>query len=151
MKIKIDVNEDLEEEIIIKCKHLTPAIQKIQQAVMDVSSSLPKLSFYKEDVEYYLPLTTILFFETNDNKVIAHTIDNFYQMKYRLYELEEFLPHNFIRISKSTIVNTEKIFSITHTLTSPNVIQFSHSHKQVFVSRLYFKALKNRLEERSFS
>lgn len=149
MKIRIDLDENLEEEeIIIKCKKIDPSIQQIQEAISDITSTTQKLSFYKEESEYYLPLEDILFFETSDNKINAHTQDDTYFMKYRLYELEELLPKYFLRISKSTIANTNKVFSITHTLGSPNIVQFYNSHKQVYVSRLYFKELKYKLGER---
>ena len=95
-----------------------------------------------------MPVDNILFFETSENRISAHTNNETYYVKYRLYELEEKLPKNFLRISKSTIVNINQIFGITHTITSPNIIQFYNSHKQVYVSRFYFKNLKSRLEER---
>lgn len=149
MNIKIDVNENLEEEeIIIRCKKISPYIEEIQNTIFDIISSCQSLCFYKDESEYYLSIDDIVFFETTENKISAHTTDQIYFVKYRLYELEEKLPRNFLRISKSTIVNINKIFSITHTLTSPNIIQFYNSHKQVYVSRFYFKTLKNRLEER---
>lgn len=149
MKIRIDIDENSEEEeIIIKCKKVDSSIQEIQKAISDITSTTQKLSFYKEESEYYLPLEDILFFETSNNKINAHTQDDTYFMKYRLYELEELLPRYFLRISKSTIANTNKIFSITHILGSPNIVQFYNSYKQVYVSRLYFKELKNKLGER---
>ncbi|WP_332525109.1 LytTR family DNA-binding domain-containing protein [Terrisporobacter sp.] len=45
-------------------------------------------------MEYYISLSDILFFETEENTMSAHTIDNVYQVKYKLYELEEILPKN---------------------------------------------------------
>lgn len=149
MKIRIELEENIEEEeVIIRCKQINKTIQKIQQEIWNITSSSKKLSFYKENNEYYLPLDSILFFETADNKVNAHTLDEIYQIRYRLYELEDMLPSNFLRISKSTIVNVDKIYSISRTLTSPSCIQFSKSYKQVYVSRYYFKALNQRLAER---
>lgn len=148
MNIKIDVNENLEEEIIIRCKKISPLIQDIQNAILDTTSSCQTLLVYKDESEYYLPVDNILFFETTENRISAHTNNDIYYVKYRLYELEEKLPKNFLRISKSTIVNINQIFGITHTITSPNIIQFYNSHKQIYVSRFYFKNLKSRLEER---
>lgn len=148
MNIKIDVNENFEEEIIIRCKKISPLVQDVQNAILDITSSCQTLSAYKEESEYYLSVNDILFFETSENRISAHTNNDIYYVKYRLYELEERLPRYFLRISKSTIVNVNQIFGITHTITSPNIIQFYNSHKQVYVSRFYFKNLKNRLEER---
>ena len=80
--------------------------------------------------------------------IFAHTGDEMYQVKYRLYELEEFLPGHFMRISKSTILNTNKVYSIQRNLTASSVVEFQNTHKQVFVSRYYYRPLKNKLEEK---
>lgn len=149
MKIRIELEQALvEDEIIIKCCQLTPTIQKIQQAITNLTSDVPKISFIKENVEYYLPLDEILFFETSEQGINAHSKNEVYQVKYKLYELEEILPHSFLRVSKSAILNTEQILSINRTLASSNLVQFYNSHKQVYVSRYYYKHLRKRLEER---
>lgn len=69
-------------------------------------------------------------------------------IKYRLYELEEILPKYFVRVSKSTILNVNQVYSIDKNITSSSIIKFSKSYKQVYVSRNYYKILKQRLEER---
>jgi DNA-binding LytR/AlgR family response regulator len=149
MKVRIEVEEDLvEDEIIIKCRSITNTIQKVQQTISDITSSTQKLSFFKDGKEYYLSLNLILFFETSDNGVYAHTPDDVYKVKYKLYELEEILPRNFLRVSKSTILNINHILSISSSLTSLNTVEFNKSYKRVYVSRFYFKSLKNRLDER---
>ena len=149
MKITIEVDEQLvENEIIIKCNKVDKIIQKIQQSVSDITANSENFIFYKDDSEYYISLNKILFFESSDNKINAHTIDDIYQIKYKLYELEEILPKNFIRISKSTIVNIDHIYSITRNVTSSSLIQFNKSYKQVYISRSYYKDLKQRLAER---
>lgn len=149
MKVRIEFEENLNEnEVIIKCSQIDNTIQKIQKAILEITTDTQKMSFIKEDKEYYLSLDEILFFETNDNFIYAHTANDTYRVKYRLYELEEVLPHNFLRISKSTILNLKQVYSINKSLTSLNIVQFYRSHKQVYVSRYYFKQLKDRLGER---
>lgn len=68
--------------------------------------------------------------------------------KIQLYELEELLPGSFMRISKSAIVNTSHIYSISRNLTASSVVAFADTHKQVYVSRYYYKPLINKLEEK---
>ena len=104
--------------------------------------------FFKEDTEFYFSVEEVLFFETEGNKVNAHTADDVYTVKYKLFELEELLPGHFVRISKSGIVNANKIYSIQRNITSSSAIEFQGSHKQIFVSRSYYKVLKNKLEEK---
>ena len=71
-----------------------------------------------------------------------------YKAKYKLYELEETLPRFFMRVSKSTILNTNHIFSIDRNLTASSVVAFTGTHKQVYVSRYYYKPLISKLEEK---
>ena len=149
MKVRIDIDESLNEgEIIIRCSKLDERTQKIYDALMDISKESKHLMLYKGNVEYYFSLENIVFFETADNCISAHTVDNVYETTYRLYELEELLPGYFMRVSKSTILNLNHIFSISRNLTASSEVQFVNTHKQVFVSRYYYKSLKCRLEEK---
>lgn len=109
---------------------------------------LAEIRLYRGNTEYYLTLDEILFFETDSDGINAHTRDNIYQTKYKLYELEELLPGSFMRISKSAIVNTSHIYSISRNLTASSVVAFADTHKQVYVSRYYYKPLINKLEEK---
>lgn len=148
MKVRVEVDGGIaEDEVVIRCREINGAIQKIQQAILQETRKV-NLVFYQGTTQYYLPLQAILFFETSQSGIDAHTADDVFQVKSKLYELESLLPVNFIRISKSTIVNTEHIYSIDRSLASSSRIQFRHTHKQVYVSRNYYKSLKNRLGER---
>ena len=148
MKIRIEVESGLpENEVVIRCRELDSTVQKIQQYIAQACQSA-NMIFYKDSAEYYLPLESILFFETSPNGIDAHTANDVFQTRHKLYELEELLPLCFIRISKSTILNVDHIYSIDRNLTSAARVQFTHSHKQVYVSRNYYKALKTRIEER---
>lgn len=146
MKIRIEIDEDIEdEEIIISCKKLNDEIQEIQNLISEILSKKEQIIFYKEETEYYIPLKNILFFETEGDYIYAHSIDDMYQIKYRLYELEEILPFEFIRVSKSTILNVRHIKSINRNIVSSSTIGFNNSHKMSYVSRHYFKDFKIRL------
>ncbi len=149
MKIRIDLDETLEEEeLVIHCRRINDQIQQIQQAVSDICGSSRNLILYKEDKEFYVSIDQILFFETSEDGIRAHTAEDVFQTKHRLYELEELLPGCFMRVSKSTILNVDRIYSITKNFTSTSVVQFDGTVKEVYVSRYYYKALKIKLEER---
>ena len=149
MKISIEFDTTLSEnEIIIRCATLNEEIQKLQSAITDITLGARKFICYQKEKEFYLPLDEILFFETESGQIRAHTKMEVYQTKLRLYELEELLPGEFMRVSKSTILNTNHIYSITKNLASSSVVEFSGTHKQVYVSRYYYKPLKFKLEEK---
>jgi len=149
MKIKIEIDEKLEEEeILIRCPVLNETISRMYQEIAEFEKTYKNLILYKGNTQYYIPLHKILFFETSDSCISAHTTDDIYQIRLKLYELEEFLPGNFMRVSKSTILNVSHIHSITRNLTASSAVQLQNSHKQVYVSRYYYKALKCRLEDK---
>lgn len=149
MKVRIEIEEDLqEEEVIIRCSRIDEYIMKIQEAVMEYTGGKRHIALKNADTEYYLPLKEILFFETENKVIFAHTRDKMLETEYKLYELEELLPGSFMRISKSAIVNLEHIYSITRNLTASSAIEFVHSHKQIYVSRNYYKPLVERLAEK---
>ncbi len=91
-----------------------------------------------------------MFFETSADGVYAHTKNDAYVVKLRLYELEKELPDSFMRVSKSTIINLSKIMSLQKNITSSSLVRFMNSVKEVYVSRMYYKELKLRLHERSY-
>lgn len=149
MKIRIEIDENLmEEEILIRGNRLTEEMSAVQKAVAEVLARKQTLTFYKNETEYYIPLDEILFFETEGNGICAHTVSDVYMVKQKLYELEQVLPRNFIRASKSTILNVSKVYSVERNLTASSIVQFTDSHKQVYVSRYYYKSLKISLEEK---
>lgn len=149
MKIKIEVDDKIEEnEITIRCSELDDEVQKIQKALTHILSQKIQMTFYKDNTEYYITIDEILFFETEENCISAHTTKEVYQVKYKLYELEEILPSYFTRVSKSTILNINHIYSITRNLTASSIVEFQHTHKTVYVSRHYYKPLKNKLLEK---
>lgn len=148
MKIKIEIVENsIEEEVIIRCNSINDNVLAIQKAASEVVAGKQRFTLYQNEKEFYLPLSDVLFFETDQREINAHTVDNVYQTKYKLYELEQMLPGYFMRVSKSSILNINQVFSLTHNLSSC-MVEFQKTHKQVYVSRYYYKPLKARLEEK---
>lgn len=148
MKIRIELDESLfEEEVIIRCRNLTDQVQQIQRILSDSKFSRNKMEFTKGETQYFLSLKDILFFETDGGMVAAHTAQDMFQTRLKLYELEDILPGYFMRISKSAILNTELVYAINRNLAASSVVEFQQSHKQVYVSRNYYKALISKLEE----
>lgn len=149
MKVRVEVDSDLQEEcIVIQCRELDERILKLQRIINEHSAEDKSIFLKKNDTDYYMPLNDIIFFETENKEIRAHTRNDIFETEYKLYELEEILPGYFMRISKSTIVNLNHIYSITRNITSSSMVEFSKCHKQVYVSRHYYKTLIERLEEK---
>ena len=104
MKIRIELENEIEEnEVIIKCSELSEEVTKIQRVISELIAEKKEMVFYKDNTEYYICIDDVLFFETEENLIYAHTLNEVYQVKYRLYELEEILPRSNVRVSKTTI------------------------------------------------
>ncbi|MCL1831310.1 MAG: LytTR family transcriptional regulator [Oscillospiraceae bacterium] len=143
MKLRIEVDSNMtEDEIVIRCRELTPTIVNLHKTIEAKTVQPPDIAFYKDKSEFYLPLDDVMFFETSDDTVYAHTRNDVYSTSRKLYELQAILPPPFVRVSKSTIVNVRHILSVNRNITSPGLVKFHDSHKQIYVSRMYFKELK---------
>ena len=140
-----DLNDD---EIIIIHNAKSELINSLQVFLLSESVKSSPLKLYKGDTEYFIKVSEILFFETYDSYVFAHTKSDAYKSDYRLYELEEILNDDFVRISKSTIANLDYIASIKRNFGSSSTINFLNSLKEVEVSRKYLPILKEELEKR---
>jgi Response regulator of the LytR/AlgR family len=149
MKINIDLNDDYKEtSVTIKCNKIDEEVLKLEKTLKSYLNKDKSLIFYKDNKEYYFNINNILFFETDNNIIYAHTINDAFIVKKKLYELENILPDNYLRVSKSTIVNINQILSISHNFASSSLIEFNKTHKQVYVSRSYYKYLSMLLKER---
>lgn len=150
MRIKLDISPEYKhKEIVIKSDKKDDEVQAIIASIKNVESEFNHLNGYIGETVYSLELRDILFFETNDRNVYAHTADNAFLIHYRLYELEENLPDNFLRISKSSILNVDEILSLSRSVMG-NLVQFKNTYKQIYVSRRFLKDLKNKLSQRKF-
>lgn len=150
LKIKIDLSPDYrEKEIIIRSNVEDDEVKEIVSNLKDIETRFNNLNGYIGETVYKLALKDILFFETNERNVYVHTTDHAFLIHYRLYELEENLPDNFLRISKSCILNVDEILSLSRSVTG-NLVCFKDSYKQIYVSRRFMKDLKNKLNQRKF-
>ena len=98
-----------------------------------------QVDYLKQEISYiYNELTVIQYIK----QVIG--IDS---LENKLYELENLLGGQFMRISKSTILNLDQIYAITKSISNCQ-IKFHDSYKTVYVSRRYYRDLNDRLKER---
>lgn len=149
MKVRIEIDEDaLDTEVVIKCKEINEDIIDIQKKLLEGSKKTEGITLRNGEKEYFIELNEIYFFQTDGKKLQAHTADRVFETNYKLYELEDNLSGQFMRISKSTIVNLNHIYSITKNITASSEVEFTKGPKTVYVSRNYYKALIERLEER---
>ena len=145
MKFRLEIRSDAEEELVLRCKTRTRRICELERTLSSLIEHPSDLVLTQNDTEYYIPKNEILFFETEGGRVTAHTAKEAYQTAFRLYELESLIPRCFLRVSKSCVLNAEAVHSLSRSLTGTGEVRFVDSEKHVFVSRAYYKYLRERI------
>ena len=94
---------------------------------------------------YKIPFSDILYIEVVDKKSFIYTKDLVCQSAEKLYQLEEkLLPHKFIRVEKSLLLNIEAIKAVSPTF-SGRFEATLINEERVAVSRKYVPDLKKGL------
>lgn len=103
---------------------------------------------YGEDREmFHIRLDAILYFEAVGENVFAYTKGNFFEVKQRLYQVEEKVEYlSFVRASKSLLVNLKKIISISPDTGGRGKIKLTNN-ETVIASRSYIKNVTERLKD----
>jgi DNA-binding LytR/AlgR family response regulator len=96
----------------------------------------------KDSRLYEIAVSDIYYFESVDGKTFLYTKEQVYETAYRIYELESMLrSKNFLRVSKSMLLNLMKIRSIQSALNG-RFAAVLLSGEEVIISRNYVKGLK---------
>lgn len=140
MKIKIVIDKDRDEEVLIFAKERTELVDKIERLVKGDENIVAK----RDRVSYNIELSEVVCFTSDDNKVFVHAGKDILEVDEKLYELEVSLPDNFIKINKSCIANIEKIKSFDATISGTLAVNFKNGYRD-YVSRRRLKYVKERL------
>ncbi|MFQ6792450.1 MAG: LytTR family DNA-binding domain-containing protein [Thomasclavelia sp.] len=140
MKITIDCNQDNDLEIIIKCKQVDDQVKKIIDYFEDKISIVGKIN----ERVYQIDVNDIFYLEANEEKVFIYGFEKVYESNLRLYELEAKLENfNFIRISKSVILNLDKLVSVKAYLNG-RYEALLINNERVIITRHYVSNFKHR-------
>ena len=142
MNIRIIENIETALQVIIECRKADEEVMKLKNHIELFDN---KLTARLEDKTYLINPTDALYFESVDDRTFLYTADKVYEIRHRLYELEEILSdRDFIRISKSQIVNINCIKSLMPELNRSLSATLSNG-EILTVSRRYVKSLRNLL------
>ncbi|MBO4219360.1 MAG: LytTR family transcriptional regulator DNA-binding domain-containing protein [Clostridia bacterium] len=147
MKLRIEVDPDCSEEVVIRARGMSDEILRVRNAIETVLSNSGEIAVKKSGETSYIKLCDVLFFETGDDRVWAHTDRECFECPMTLSELLLKLPVSFEKASRSSIVNTSLIRSLVRSPTGVGTASFDRSSKRVFISRMYFKAVRGKIEE----
>ena len=135
------------DEIVIRCREPNEKILVLRAAIKDVLRADNTIRLFLGRTEHFVPKNEILFFESSEGKVYAHTRDHMYVATYKLFELESLLPPSFVRISKSVIANITHVSSLRREVVGNGELTFRGCDKKTYFSRAYYKLLQYKIEE----
>ena len=141
MKCTTIIDNEREEEVIIYAHARTPLTEKIEGLVNETQVRL--LGYAELDIVKISP-SDVNCFVTEDDKLYALTEKEKLRVKLRLYEVEEMLDENFVKINQSCIANIHKIKRFTVSIGAALRVEFDNGYKD-YVSRRQLKSVKERL------
>lgn len=127
----------------IECHEVNDTVKEI---VAFVKSRQGQLSCSMEGRQYEIPVRDVLYIESVDNRTFVYTAKQSYEVKQKIYELEECLKEKrFLRVSKSSLLNLMKVESIKPALNGRFSAILTNG-EEIIISRKYVPDLKNTLK-----
>ena len=146
MEIKVrHIPTDQPEVLEIRCHKITDEIEEI---ISFVKSGQGQIGARKDGRDVEIPVTDIFYAESVDNRVFIYTAKDSFEVRQKLYELEEKLNvRSFIRVQKSMLLNLMKIKAIKPAL-GGRYSALLKNDEEIIISRKYVTGLKNALMKR---
>ena len=141
MKLRITIDRNREEEILVFAHERTRLVDEIECLVNDYEK---EIIGYKDGEMQKLSLLQVSCFIVENNKVYAITEKEKLQVKMRLYQLENVLGDSFVKINQSCIANINEIKKFDTSISGTLKVIFKNGYVD-YVSRRNIKAVKERL------
>ncbi len=142
MNIQIMEQPDVNLNVIIQCRQMDSRVLRLKAHIEQFDN---KLQAKKDDEYCFVNVADVFYFESVDNRTFLYTADSVLEVKQRLYELENILSDkDFIRISKSLIININKVEALRPELN--RTIQVTMiGGERLHISRKYVPAVRKLL------
>jgi len=145
MKVNLFVSRDIKEPYAdIHTNELTDNVTKAI-SILESEESSDMIAAKKGSDIALLQFSDIYMFRVEDKQVNAYTQNNVYIIKKPLYQVEESLNGDFVRILKTTIVNLKKIQRVAPSLRGMMFIELKNGLKDN-ISRKYLPDFKRALD-----
>lgn len=140
--MRVDFIQDKEADDISVIVHAPSRSKDVDELIEAIRNYAPTpLSGYSEGVVTKLNKDSIIRIYSKDKRVYADTLEESYLIKSTLYQLEADLPRQFVRISNSEIVNSDKIIRLDLNLAG-TIKVYLQGNIQTRVSRRYISKVK---------
>lgn len=145
MKVNLFVSKDIEEPYAdIHTNELTDNVTKAM-SILESEESNDMLAVRKGSDIALLEFSDVYMLRVEDKQVKVYTKTNEYLIRKPLYQVEDSLNGDFVRISKTTIVNLKKIERVAPSLKGMMFIQLKNGLKDN-ISRKYLPEFKKALD-----
>ena len=145
MKVNLFVSRDIDEPYAdIHTNELTDNVTKAISTLESEDSS-DMVAVKKGSDIALLEMEEIFMFRVEDKQVKVYTENKEYLIKKPLYQVEDTLSGDFVRISKTTIVNLKKIERVAPSLKGMMFIELKNGLKDN-ISRKYLPGFKQALD-----
>ena len=143
MKIEIDIDDKyMDTEVVIRSNKLDGDVEKLIAMMRMVNM---QIGVRHNNETYLLDTDKILYIDTVDRKTFVYTEEETYESDFKLYEIEqELLEHDFLRVSKASIVNIRMIKSLKSEINRKIRVTLKNG-EQIVVSRMYSDELRRKL------
>ena len=140
MKFKVIIDTSREEETIVYAHRHSKLVDDIEQLV---TNDVKQLIGYSDQNIVNIKMSDVVCFTIEDGKVYALTLKEKLWLKLRLYQIEETVDQNFVKINQSCIANIKMISRFTVTFSGSLVAVFKNGYTD-YVSRRQLKTVKER-------
>ncbi len=143
MKVSVEILPTLQEiEVVIRCGQENDTVRKIVARINTIDH---KLFGTNTEGIFQLHLDDMLYMEAVDRKTFLYTDGQVYESDKRLYELEtELTDYSFFRVSKSVIINLNRVAALRPELGSRLLLTMDNGEK-IIASRMYAGNIKHAL------
>ena len=141
MKFKLFIDKNHDDEVIVYAHEESELTKQIEDIV---TKSESQIVAYIDREAVVLELADVYCFVVEDNKVFAITSKEKLKVKSRLYQLEEMLPHTFVKVNQSCIANIKTIKSFDSKISGSLLVRFKNGYSD-YVSRRQLKVVKERM------
>lgn len=141
MKCYTYIEETKEEKVLIYAKERTKLIDEIESLVESVNIDLTGI--YNDEI-IKIDINDVICFLSENNKVFALINDKKYQIKQRLYQIEDMNLDKFIKINQSCLANKKKIKKFESTIGGSLKVVFKNGYVD-YISRREVKNVKQRM------
>ncbi len=145
MKVNLFVSKDIAEpHADIHTNELTDNVSKAI-SILESDESNELIAVKKGSDIVLLEFSDVYMFRVENKQIKVYTKNSEYLIKKPLYQVEETLNSDFVRISKTTIVNLKKIERVAPSLKGMMFIQLKNGLKDN-ISRKYLPDFKQALD-----